>query len=76
MRCLGGRLSRGIIGASALWYADVNMLNADTVTFRELMRQEPLPLSTIQNAVLEFLRGRHDVVLFGAQAVNAYVANL
>ena len=52
----------------------VNMLNADTVTFREFMTQEPLPLSTIQNAVLEFLRGRHDVVLFGAQAVNAYVA--
>ena len=34
---------------------------------------ETLPLSTIQNAVLEFLQGRDDVVLFGAQAVNAYV---
>jgi len=34
---------------------------------------ESLPLATIQEAVLEFLRGRDDVVLFGAQAVNAYV---
>lgn len=34
---------------------------------------ETLPLSTIQNAVLEFLRDRDDVVVFGAQAVNAYV---
>jgi hypothetical protein len=30
-------------------------------------------LASIQNAVLEFLRGRDDVVVFGAQAVNAYV---
>ena len=34
---------------------------------------EPLPLATIQESVLEFLRGREDAVLFGAQAVNAYV---
>ncbi len=34
---------------------------------------EPLPLSKIQGAILEFLQGRDDVVLFGAQAVNAYV---
>lgn len=34
---------------------------------------ESLPLATIQEAVLEFLRGREDVVVFGAQAVNAYV---
>lgn len=34
---------------------------------------ETLPLATIQEAVLEFLRGRDDVVVFGAQAVNAYV---
>src|SRR5947208_14286503 len=31
-------------------------------------------LTTIHNGVLEFLRGRDDVVLFGAQAVNAYVS--
>ncbi len=35
--------------------------------------REPLPLATVQEAVLEFLRGRDDVVVFGAQAVNAYV---
>lgn len=34
---------------------------------------EALPLATIQGAVLEFLRGRDDAVVFGAQAVNAYV---
>ncbi|MBL8190187.1 MAG: nucleotidyl transferase AbiEii/AbiGii toxin family protein, partial [Acidobacteria bacterium] len=35
--------------------------------------KEALPLATIQNAVIDFLRGRDDVVLFGAQAVNVYV---
>ena len=35
---------------------------------------ETLPLSKIHQAVLEFLQGRDDVVLFGAQAVNAYVS--
>ena len=35
--------------------------------------REPLPLATIHEAVLEFLRGRDDVVVFGATAVNAYV---
>lgn len=34
---------------------------------------ESLPLATIQEAVLDFLRGRDDAVVFGAQAVNAYV---
>lgn len=34
---------------------------------------EQLPLATIHDAVLEFLRGRDDAVVFGAQAVNAYV---
>lgn len=36
--------------------------------------REPVPLASIHQAVLEFLRGRDDAVLFGAQAVNAYVA--
>lgn len=36
--------------------------------------RERLPLASIHEAVLEFLRGREDAVLFGAQAVNAYVA--
>jgi hypothetical protein len=49
------------------------MFNAGTLTFREFMTREPLPLATIQEAVLEFLRGRDDTVVFGAQAVNAYV---
>jgi hypothetical protein len=49
------------------------MLNADVISFREFVMHEPLPLATIQGAVLEFLQGRDDAVLFGAQAVNAYV---
>jgi hypothetical protein len=49
------------------------MFGADVLTFREFMVREPLPLATLHNAVLEFLRGRDDVVVFGAQAVNAYV---
>ena len=36
--------------------------------------REPLPLATIHEAVLEFLRGRDDAVVFGATAVNAYVS--
>jgi hypothetical protein len=32
-----------------------------------------LPLSKIQETILEFLKWRRDVVLFGSQAVNAYV---
>ncbi len=35
---------------------------------------ETLLLSKIQETILEFLQGREDVVLFGAQAVNAYVS--
>lgn len=49
------------------------MTNADVLSFREFMMGETLPLATIHNAVLEFLRGRDDVAVFGAQAVNAYV---
>jgi len=35
---------------------------------------ETLPLATIQAAVFEFLQHRDDVVIFGAQAVNAWVS--
>jgi hypothetical protein len=49
------------------------VFDAGVLTFKEFMMREPLPLATIQEAVLEFLRGRDDVVVFGAQAVNAYV---
>ncbi len=50
------------------------MFVADTINFREIVMKEPLPLTTIQTAVIDFLRGREDVVLFGAQAVNVYVS--
>jgi hypothetical protein len=49
------------------------MLNAGVLTFGEFAMREQLPLASIHAAVLEFLRGREDAVLFGAQAVNAYV---
>jgi hypothetical protein len=49
------------------------MFSAGVLTFREFAMREPLPLATIQETVLEFLRGRDDVAVFGAQAVNAYV---
>jgi hypothetical protein len=49
------------------------MFNAGSLTFQEFIMSESLPLATIQEAVLEFLRGRDDAVVFGAQAVNAYV---
>ncbi len=51
----------------------MSTLNAGVLTFREWAMKEPLPLATIHDAVLDFLRGRDDVVLFGAHAVNAYV---
>jgi hypothetical protein len=50
-----------------------SMLNAGTLTFKEFAMREEVPLATIHEAVLEFLRGRDDAVVFGAQAVNAYV---
>ena len=49
------------------------MFGDGSLTFREFAMAEPLPLATIHDAVLDFLRGRDDAVLFGAQAVNAYV---
>ena len=50
------------------------MINADVLTFQEFVKHETLPLSKIHQAVLEFLQGREDVVLFGAHAVNAYAS--
>ena len=49
------------------------MFSPGVLTFREFAMQESLPLATLQNAMLEFLRGRDDAAVFGAQAVNAYV---
>ncbi len=50
------------------------MIAEGSLTFREFAMREPLPLATVQAAVLEFLRHRTDVVLFGSHAVNAYAA--
>jgi hypothetical protein len=49
------------------------MFSPGILTFQEFVIQESLPLAAIQNSVLEFLRGREDVAVFGAQAVNAYI---
>ncbi|MBI2480747.1 MAG: hypothetical protein HYV60_19605 [Planctomycetia bacterium] len=49
------------------------MFGDGALTFREFAMGEKLPLATIHDAVLEFLRGRTDAAIFGAQAVNAYV---
>ena len=49
------------------------MFGDGSLTFQEFAMREPLPLATIHDAVLEFLCGRDDAVLCGAQAVNAYV---
>jgi len=49
------------------------MFGDGSLTLREFLMREPLPLAMIQEAVLEFLRGREDTALFGAQAANAYV---
>jgi hypothetical protein len=50
------------------------MLNAGVLTFQEYAMRETLPLAAIHEALLDFLRGRKDVVLFGAIAVNAYAS--
>lgn len=42
------------------------------LTFREFMTHEDVPLASVFRAILTYLRGRPDAVLFGAQAVNAY----
>jgi hypothetical protein len=49
------------------------MFGDGALSFKEFVMREPLPLATVHDAVLAFLRGRKDAVLFGAQAVNAYV---
>ncbi|MFI5301249.1 MAG: hypothetical protein ACHREM_24460 [Polyangiales bacterium] len=49
------------------------MLLADApLTLREFVTHEELPLASIFREMFLFLRGREDVVLFGAHAVNAY----
>lgn len=43
------------------------------LTLKEFLVAEPVPLASIFRAVFEFLAERGDAVIFGAQAVNAYV---
>jgi hypothetical protein len=49
------------------------MFGDGALTFQEFAMREPHPLAVIHDAVLEFLHDRDDAVLFGAQAVNAYI---
>jgi hypothetical protein len=49
------------------------MFGDGALAFQEFAMSEPLPLATLHDAVLEYLRGRDDAVLQDAQAVNAYV---
>ena len=49
------------------------MFGDGALTLTEFVVRDPLPLATIHDAILGFLRARDDVALFGAQAVNAYV---
>jgi hypothetical protein len=43
---------------------------------REFHLREPVPLARVHEAILEFCRGREDLVVFGAQAVNVHVGQL
>jgi len=49
------------------------MFGDGSLTFREFIRRERVPLARAHDAVLEFLRNRKDAVLCDAHAVNAYV---
>ena len=49
------------------------MLVDTGLTFREIVMNDPLPKGTIQQAVVDFLKGREDAAIFGAMAVNAYI---
>ena len=49
------------------------MIGDGALAIKEFLMREPLPLARIHDAVFEFLRGRTDAVVIGAQAVNAYV---
>ena len=49
------------------------MLVDTGLTFHEIIMNDPLPKGTIQQAVVDFLKGRDDAAIFGAMAVNAYI---
>ncbi|HUH04465.1 MAG TPA: hypothetical protein VML75_20860 [Kofleriaceae bacterium] len=42
------------------------------LTLSEYILREPLPLATVQEALLDFCRGRPDVCIFGAQAQSRH----
>jgi Nucleotidyl transferase AbiEii toxin, Type IV TA system len=46
------------------------LIGESPLTIREFLMRELLPLGTIHDAILEFVRDRDDAVLFGAQVVN------
>lgn len=48
---------------------------SECLSFREYQLNEQLPLSILHQAILDFLKGRLDAVLFGAHAVNAYAGD-
>ena len=54
-------------------YTSGVLLHDPPLTFHEHMTKEALPLAVIFPEVLRWLGGRTDAVLFGAQAVNAWV---
>ncbi|HZL35766.1 MAG TPA: nucleotidyl transferase AbiEii/AbiGii toxin family protein [Tepidisphaeraceae bacterium] len=54
-------------------WRDQPMFGDGPLLFREYVMHEPHPLAIVHAAVIDFLRGRDDAALFGAQAVNAYV---
>ena len=47
-------------------------LRGRPLTFREFVTHEEVPLAAVFRAILTFLTGRSDAVVFGAQAANAY----
>jgi hypothetical protein len=49
------------------------MFGDGPLLFREFAMGETASLALIHAAVIEFLRDRDDAILFGAQAVNAYI---
>lgn len=49
------------------------MFGDGPLMFKEFVMGEAIPLAKIHAVVIDFLRGRNDAVLFGAQAVNAYI---
>src|ERR1019366_8507587 len=72
-RSLKIALRTGCSGSRFFCYTGSIMFGDGSLTLREFAMGEPLPLARIRDTILEFLRNREDAVLFGAQAVNAYV---